>query len=323
MSLIIIIIILIILIKIIFIIIIIFTFIFVIILILVIYGVWVSVRVCVCGCGNYNYNYNYNYDYNYNYNHNYNYNYNFHTRTPSTQTHTPTHAATPTPTRPHTRSDTHTHTPTHTHTHNTHTHHTPDTHTQIISISTGPCFFFGWGESVAGRRPAMPSKKHGLHCAFVLFPASFLTFGKVKPGPPQTDIFFGCGPSPPPPSFLSAPAPLRLTFLERGGSKHNPTFTSCWLHAANLGALFQARGSKGCRVPTGGSNPIVPVRVLATSAAADKNGVLGSSSSETNQSATGVLTLKADPYPTTPCNQWHGCCGPRLLLINGNLEDCA
>ena len=47
-------------------------------------------------------------------------------------------------------------------------------------------------ESVASQRPATPSKKHGLFCAFVLAPASFLTFGKVNPGPPpQTDIFFG------------------------------------------------------------------------------------------------------------------------------------
>ena len=35
----------------------------------------------------------------------------------------------------------------------------------------------------------------------VLAPASFLTFGKVNPGPPQTDIFLGEGPSPPPPHF--------------------------------------------------------------------------------------------------------------------------
>ena len=38
-----------------------------------------------------------------------------------------------------------------------------------------------------------PSKKHGLVCAFVLAPASFLTFGKVNPGSPQTDILLGGG----------------------------------------------------------------------------------------------------------------------------------
>ena len=57
-------------------------------------------------------------------------------------------------------------------------------------------------------------------CAFVLAPASFLTFGKVNPGPPQTDFFWGGrGPSPPlpRPSFLSAPASLlRLTFFGEG-----------------------------------------------------------------------------------------------------------
>ena len=40
-------------------------------------------------------------------------------------------------------------------------------------------------------------------CFFELAPASFLTFGKVNPGPPQTDIFFWRGPPPTPPSFLS------------------------------------------------------------------------------------------------------------------------
>ena len=40
---------------------------------------------------------------------------------------------------------------------------------------------------------APPSKKHWLFCAFVLAPASFLTFGKVNAGPPQTDIFLGGG----------------------------------------------------------------------------------------------------------------------------------
>ena len=52
------------------------------------------------------------------------------------------------------------------------------------------CVFFFWGgESVAGQRPATPSEKYGLFCDFVLALASFLTFGKVNPGPPQTDIF--------------------------------------------------------------------------------------------------------------------------------------
>ena len=41
----------------------------------------------------------------------------------------------------------------------------------------------------------------------VFAPASFLTFGKVNPGPPETDNFLGGGVPPhPPPSFLSAPA---------------------------------------------------------------------------------------------------------------------
>ena len=66
-------------------------------------------------------------------------------------------------------------------------------------------FFLG-GESVAGQRPATPSKKHRLFCAFVLAPASFLTFGKVNPDPLH-----------PPPSLLSAPGPLRLTFGWAGG----------------------------------------------------------------------------------------------------------
>ena len=67
--------------------------------------------------------------------------------------------------------------------------------------------------------------------AFVLAPASFLTFGKVNPGPPQTDFFFweGLPPPPPPPLiFVSAGLPPQTDiFLGRGGrgSKHNPTFT--------------------------------------------------------------------------------------------------
>ena len=54
-----------------------------------------------------------------------------------------------------------------------------------------PCFF----EGVAGLWPATlsPQKKHGLFCAFVLALASFLTFGKVNPGLPQTDILLGGG----------------------------------------------------------------------------------------------------------------------------------
>ena len=63
------------------------------------------------------------------------------------------------------------------------------------------CLRRGPGESVACRRPATPAHKHGLHCAFVLAPSLFLSFGRVNPGPlilvsaglPQTDIFFGEG----------------------------------------------------------------------------------------------------------------------------------
>ena len=40
--------------------------------------------------------------------------------------------------------------------------------------------------------PVTPSKKHGLYC-IVFAPASFLTFGKVNPSPPQIDIFFWTG----------------------------------------------------------------------------------------------------------------------------------
>ena len=53
-------------------------------------------------------------------------------------------------------------------------------------------------EPPAGQRLATPSKKHGLFCAFVLAPVSFLTFGKVNPRPPQTDIFLGGGVVAPP-----------------------------------------------------------------------------------------------------------------------------
>ena len=51
--------------------------------------------------------------------------------------------------------------------------------------------------------------KHWLFCKFVLVPASFLTFGKVNPGPPQTDIFFWGGGPPPPPPLIFVSAGLR------------------------------------------------------------------------------------------------------------------
>ena len=48
-------------------------------------------------------------------------------------------------------------------------------------------------QTVTGQRPVTPSEKHGLLCAFVLAPASFLTFAKVNPDLPQTDTFFRGG----------------------------------------------------------------------------------------------------------------------------------
>ena len=51
------------------------------------------------------------------------------------------------------------------------------------------------------------------------------------------------------------------------------------------GSRTGGRAPCGAAYQLGGSNPIVPVRVLAASAAADKNGVLGSSNSATNRSA--------------------------------------
>ena len=58
--------------------------------------------------------------------------------------------------------------------------------------------------------------------------ASFLTFGKVNPGSPQTDIFVGGGPSPPPLLIFVSAGPLGLTFFwggeGRGGvQNHKPT----------------------------------------------------------------------------------------------------
>ena len=55
----------------------------------------------------------------------------------------------------------------------------------------------------AWRATLFTKKTHRLFCAFVLAPASFLTFGKVNAGPPQTDIFFGRGGRPPPPRGCS------------------------------------------------------------------------------------------------------------------------
>ena len=83
---------------------------------------------------------------------------------------------------------------------------------------------------------------HGLFCAFVLAPASFLTFGKVNPGPPQTDIFLGeGGPSPPPPSFFSAPGPDQTDILLGGGGRPSP-----------LLALFLTLGKVNCHGHLGG-----------------------------------------------------------------------
>ena len=56
-----------------------------------------------------------------------------------------------------------------------------------------------------------PKKITDFFCAFVLAPALFLKFGKVNPGPPQTDFFFlgrrGSLPTPPPSFFVSAGLP--------------------------------------------------------------------------------------------------------------------
>ena len=54
--------------------------------------------------------------------------------------------------------------------------------------------------------------------AFVLAPASFLTFGKVNPGLPQTDIFWGRVPPPPPPT------PPPLIFVSAGRPPHTDIF---------------------------------------------------------------------------------------------------
>ena len=80
------------------------------------------------------------------------------------------------------------------------------------------CFFLLVKASPAKGRRRL--QKNTDFFVLLCFPASFLTFGKVNDGPPQTDIFFGEGgpPHPAPPSFLSAPGPLRLTFFGgRGG----------------------------------------------------------------------------------------------------------
>ena len=72
------------------------------------------------------------------------------------------------------------------------------------------------------QRPATPSEKHWLFCAFVLALASLLTFGKVNLDSPQTDIFWGEGG--PPPHFCQRRAPpLRLTFPGGGRGVQNTT----------------------------------------------------------------------------------------------------
>ena len=62
---------------------------------------------------------------------------------------------------------------------------------------------------------AFTKKKNTDFFVLLCLPSSLLTFGKVNPGPPQTDIFLGRGSLPTPPHLiLSAPAsPHRLTFF--------------------------------------------------------------------------------------------------------------
>ena len=69
----------------------------------------------------------------------------------------------------------------------------------------------------SGRRRFHQKKKNTDFFVLLCLPASFLTFGKVNPGPPQTDIFWGGRGPHLSPSFSSAPGPLRLTFFWGGG----------------------------------------------------------------------------------------------------------
>ena len=84
-------------------------------------------------------------------------------------------------------------------------------------------FFLKASPAFGQRRFHQKKKNTDFFCAFVLAPASFLTFGKVSPGPPQTDIFLGRGTlSTPPPSFLSAPGPPQIDILLGGGGRSPP-----------------------------------------------------------------------------------------------------
>ena len=84
-------------------------------------------------------------------------------------------------------------------------------------------------------RPATLSPKKKNTDGIVLLclpPASFLTFGKVNPGPPQTGIFFfggRGGPSPPLPSFLSAPAPPQTDIFWEPPSSSPPSAPALFL----------------------------------------------------------------------------------------------
>ena len=95
------------------------------------------------------------------------------------------------------------------------------------------CFFLLVKASPAKGRRRL--QKNTDFFVLLCLPASFLTFGKVNPGPPQSafvlapasgrstttplrlTFFWGGVPPHPPPSFLSAPGPLRLTFFGEGG----------------------------------------------------------------------------------------------------------
>ena len=59
-------------------------------------------------------------------------------------------------------------------------------------------------------------------------PALFLTFGKVNPGPPQTDIFLGGDLLPPPPIIFVSAGPPQTDILLGGGGPppHPPPFLS-------------------------------------------------------------------------------------------------